>query len=206
MNPRPTLHLVLKHHWFDKIESLQKGNEYRQCSDHWNKVFLYDGTGQYKVKIKGKLYPANEVVIEFRRGYGSNAKRIRRGIVKLVKRKVTQLESDHARDHDFPAGTEVYHITLGILREEVVRPMIELDGRLYMPRFVGSDLKVENGKIVMRLTGKMLTVAAEIQSILQKQHPGSAKYRQGVVYLFNGMFEPVDVQAELQKAHDKLVG
>ena len=32
-----TLHLVLKHHWFDKIVSGEKSSEYRECSDYWNK-------------------------------------------------------------------------------------------------------------------------------------------------------------------------
>lgn len=31
------LHLVLKHHWFDKIVSGEKTSEYRECSDYWNK-------------------------------------------------------------------------------------------------------------------------------------------------------------------------
>ncbi|MCQ2574997.1 MAG: hypothetical protein MJ156_02755 [Alphaproteobacteria bacterium] len=31
------LHLVLKHKWFDKINSGSKTSEYRQCSDYWNK-------------------------------------------------------------------------------------------------------------------------------------------------------------------------
>ena len=31
-----TLHLVLKHHWFDKITSGEKTSEYRVCSQYWN--------------------------------------------------------------------------------------------------------------------------------------------------------------------------
>ena len=37
MKNRTTLHLVLKHHWFDKIVSGEKTSEYRECSDYWNK-------------------------------------------------------------------------------------------------------------------------------------------------------------------------
>lgn len=32
-----TLHLVLKHHWFDKIISGEKTSEYRACTKYWNK-------------------------------------------------------------------------------------------------------------------------------------------------------------------------
>ncbi len=32
-----TLHLVLQHHWFDKIVSGQKTSEYRTCSEYWNR-------------------------------------------------------------------------------------------------------------------------------------------------------------------------
>ncbi len=37
MNKASVLHLVLKHHWFDKIVSGEKTSEYRECSDYWNK-------------------------------------------------------------------------------------------------------------------------------------------------------------------------
>lgn len=33
------LHLVLKHHWFDKIVSGEKTSEYRACSKYWNARF-----------------------------------------------------------------------------------------------------------------------------------------------------------------------
>ena len=32
-----TLHLVLKHKWYDKIASGEKTSEYRACSPYWNK-------------------------------------------------------------------------------------------------------------------------------------------------------------------------
>ena len=31
------LHLVLKHHWFDKIVSGEKTSEYRECTKYWDK-------------------------------------------------------------------------------------------------------------------------------------------------------------------------
>ena len=31
------LHLVLRHHWFDKIVSDKKTSEYRECSTYWNR-------------------------------------------------------------------------------------------------------------------------------------------------------------------------
>ena len=34
-----TLHLVLKHCWFEKIISGEKTSEYRECSKYWNKRF-----------------------------------------------------------------------------------------------------------------------------------------------------------------------
>ncbi len=37
MNKKSTLHLVLKHHWFNKIVSGEKTCEYRKCCDYWNK-------------------------------------------------------------------------------------------------------------------------------------------------------------------------
>lgn len=36
MKNNTTLHLVLKHCWFDKIVSGKKTSEYRECSDYWN--------------------------------------------------------------------------------------------------------------------------------------------------------------------------
>lgn len=34
-----SLHLVLKHKWFEKIKSGEKTSEYRECKDYWNKKF-----------------------------------------------------------------------------------------------------------------------------------------------------------------------
>ena len=33
------LHLPMMYEWFDKIASGEKTTEYRQCSDHWNRLF-----------------------------------------------------------------------------------------------------------------------------------------------------------------------
>lgn len=35
-----TLHLVLKHKWYDKIASGEKTSEYRACSPYWNKRLI----------------------------------------------------------------------------------------------------------------------------------------------------------------------
>lgn len=34
-----TLHLVLKHKWYDKIASGEKTSEYRECKPYWNNMF-----------------------------------------------------------------------------------------------------------------------------------------------------------------------
>ena len=36
---RDTLHLVLKHNWFEKIKSGEKRFEYRECKPFWDKKF-----------------------------------------------------------------------------------------------------------------------------------------------------------------------
>lgn len=44
-----SLHLVLKHCWFEKIKSGQKRAEYRECKDFWNKKFEPIVSGQKKM-------------------------------------------------------------------------------------------------------------------------------------------------------------
>ena len=36
---KDSLHLVLKHIWFEKIKSGEKNSEYRECKEYWNKKF-----------------------------------------------------------------------------------------------------------------------------------------------------------------------
>lgn len=61
-----TLHLVLKHKWYDKIASGEKTSEYRECTPYWNKRF----------ETTRKLFPATILYIPvhydnvvFHRGY-----------------------------------------------------------------------------------------------------------------------------------------
>lgn len=69
-----TLHLVLKHHWFDKIVSGEKTSEYRECSDYWNRrlannhydmVVLHKGytqtTAAYKILSIGVTMAHNNL-------------------------------------------------------------------------------------------------------------------------------------------------
>ena len=59
-----TLHLVLKHHWFDKIVSGEKTSEYRECSEYWNKRLTnkqYDKVIFHKGYTNTKLWSASLV-------------------------------------------------------------------------------------------------------------------------------------------------
>lgn len=47
------LHLVLKHHWFDKIVSGEKTAEYRECRAYWNRRL---GNKKYDVVIFHRGY------------------------------------------------------------------------------------------------------------------------------------------------------
>lgn len=70
------LHLPMMYEWYDKIASGQKTTEYRQCSDHWNRLFetkhydlvrfqrgFYKKTATMLFKIKNirKWYGANDL-------------------------------------------------------------------------------------------------------------------------------------------------
>ena len=69
-----TLHLVLNHHWFDKIVSGNKTSEYRECSEYWNRrlankhydtVVFHKGytntTATYKIKSIGITREQNDL-------------------------------------------------------------------------------------------------------------------------------------------------
>lgn len=61
-----TLHLVLKHKWYDKIASGEKTSEYRACSPYWNKrLSIWHETINGRVCDCSSMY---ETVI-FHRGY-----------------------------------------------------------------------------------------------------------------------------------------
>ena len=74
-----TLHLFLKHVWFEKIKSGIKMSEYRACSDYWNKKFEPVVCGTQKMW---------EYVI-FHDGYTSNT--VKR---KLISIKITNAAND----------------------------------------------------------------------------------------------------------------
>lgn len=47
-----TLHLVLKHKWYDKIASGEKTSEYREAKPYWNKKF----TGGVHILVRAALF------------------------------------------------------------------------------------------------------------------------------------------------------
>lgn len=68
-----TLHLVLKHHWFDKIVSGEKTSEYRVCSEYWNK----------------RLTNANYDTVVFHKGYTNTT-----AIYKIISIAITNEPND----------------------------------------------------------------------------------------------------------------
>jgi len=64
---QPILHLNLKRKWFDMILSGVKTEEYREIKKSWNRVFTDSG-----IKIKGKSYHPNDVIICFSNGYSKS--------------------------------------------------------------------------------------------------------------------------------------
>jgi hypothetical protein len=63
---KPVLHLNLIRKFFDIIGD-PKIDEYRACSEHWNRVFI-NGS----IKIKGKFYHPSDVIVCFSNGYAKN--------------------------------------------------------------------------------------------------------------------------------------
>lgn len=47
-----TLHLVLKHKWYDKIASGEKTSEYREAKPYWNKKFA----GGVHILVRAALF------------------------------------------------------------------------------------------------------------------------------------------------------
>lgn len=63
-----TLHLVLKHKWYDMIDSGVKTEEYREITPYWTKRIL----GVEKISISGLLreeYEYDYTHVRFHRGY-----------------------------------------------------------------------------------------------------------------------------------------
>jgi hypothetical protein len=67
-----TLHLVLKHHWFDKIKSGEKKTEYREATEYWRKRIMSNPNQE----IKEKFWTARHMFVCLRRGYTKNAERL----------------------------------------------------------------------------------------------------------------------------------
>lgn len=45
------LHLVLKHKWYNKIESGEKTSEYRECKPYWNNSLLVGNFQPYEPTV-----------------------------------------------------------------------------------------------------------------------------------------------------------
>jgi hypothetical protein len=65
------LTLVLKREWFDMIDQCIKKEEYREIKPFWDKVFGNSKVinGILCIKIKGRFYRPENVIIEFVHGY-----------------------------------------------------------------------------------------------------------------------------------------
>lgn len=50
-----TLHLVLKHKWYDKIVSGEKTSEYRECKPYWNKRLI----GYKHIRVHSSFIPTS---------------------------------------------------------------------------------------------------------------------------------------------------
>lgn len=50
-----TLHLVLKHKWYDKIASGKKTSEYRECKPYWNKRLI----GRENILVHSSFIPTS---------------------------------------------------------------------------------------------------------------------------------------------------
>lgn len=69
-----TIHLVLKHKWYDMIESEEKLEEYRECTEYWIKRLL--GTTKCifapaRQNVPQKLPIKDGMTVTFHRGYTS---------------------------------------------------------------------------------------------------------------------------------------
>lgn len=67
-----TLHLVLKHKWYDKIASGEKTSEYREVKPYWNKMFVghdFDSDYAYPMVINREVKKYDTVV--FHCGYSN---------------------------------------------------------------------------------------------------------------------------------------
>lgn len=71
MTKTPVLHLNLHGKYFDMIASGEKGEEYREIKPFYDRIFTSDG-----IKIKGKFYKADEVLICFSNGFARDRRQM----------------------------------------------------------------------------------------------------------------------------------
>lgn len=77
MSPTPTdfpnktiFYMTLRRCWFEKIFYGDKREEYREIKKYWERVFVYNKEdAAWKIKIGGKMYKPEDVVICFSLGY-----------------------------------------------------------------------------------------------------------------------------------------
>lgn len=70
---KPILHLNLKKKWFDLIASGEKKEEYREVKPFYDRIF---SRSYSDIKIGGKYYRAEDVVVCFSNGYSKNRRQI----------------------------------------------------------------------------------------------------------------------------------
>lgn len=69
-----TIHLVLKHKWYDMIESGEKLEEYRECTEYWMKRLLGSAKCVFapaRQSVRQKLPIKDGTTVTFHQGYTS---------------------------------------------------------------------------------------------------------------------------------------
>lgn len=84
-----TLHLVLKHKWYDKIASGEKTSEYRACSPYWNHRFTGD---KDSTRIHLRQFVYDKVV--FHKGYTNKTMCFELKSIRLLENQPNDLNAD----------------------------------------------------------------------------------------------------------------
>lgn len=84
-----TLHLVLKHVWYDKIASGEKTSEYRACTPYWNRRFTGDKDST-RVHLRQFVY--DKVV--FHKGYTKETICFELKSIRLLENQPNDLNAD----------------------------------------------------------------------------------------------------------------
>ena len=84
-----TLHLVLKHKWYDKIASGEKTSEYRECSPYWNHRFAGD---KDSTRIHLRQFVYDKVV--FHKGYTNETMLFEIKSIRLLENQPNDLNVD----------------------------------------------------------------------------------------------------------------